>query len=46
MFYLNRLKPEFSRDKVGREPNERFAAECARLNRRPPTRLPPDWTTP
>jgi len=46
MFYLNRLKPEFSRNKVGREPNERFAAECARPDRRPRMRRPPDWSTP
>ena len=27
MFFLNRLKPEFSRDRGGRLPNENFAAE-------------------
>ena len=31
MFFLNRLKPEFSRDPDGRMPNEKFAAECNRL---------------
>ena len=31
MFFLNRLKPEFSRDPEGRIPNENFAAECNRL---------------
>jgi adenylate cyclase len=31
MFFLNRLKPEFSRDAEGRLPNEKFAAECDRL---------------
>jgi adenylate cyclase len=28
MFFLNRLRPEFSRDPDGRAPNEKFAAEC------------------
>ena len=28
MFFLNRLKPEFSRDADGRIPNENFVAEC------------------
>ena len=31
MFFLNRLKPEFSRDPDGRIPNENFTAECNRL---------------
>lgn len=31
MFFLDRLKPEFSRDAEGRLPNEKFAAECSRL---------------
>jgi adenylate cyclase len=31
MFFLNRLKPEFSRDPEGRTPNQAFAAECNRL---------------
>ena len=31
MFFLNRLKPEFSRDTEGRIPNGDFAAECNRL---------------
>jgi class 3 adenylate cyclase len=31
MFFLNRLKPEYSRDADGRTPNERFVAECQRM---------------
>jgi class 3 adenylate cyclase len=31
MFFLNRLKQEFSRDEVGHRPNETFAAEYNRL---------------
>jgi adenylate cyclase len=31
MFFLNRLKPDLSRDAEGRLPNEKFAAECSRL---------------
>ena len=31
MFFLNRLKPEFSRDPAGHRPNENFAAEYDRL---------------
>jgi adenylate cyclase len=31
MFFLNRLKPEFSRDADGRIPNENFIAECNQL---------------
>jgi hypothetical protein len=31
MFFLNRLKPEFSRDPEGRTPNQNFAAERNRL---------------
>ena len=31
MFFLNRLKPEFSRDPEGRTPNQNFATECNRL---------------
>ncbi len=31
MFFLNRLKPEFSRDPESRTPNPSFAAECNRL---------------
>ncbi len=31
MFFLNRLKPEFSRDPEGRIPSQNFAAECNRL---------------
>jgi adenylate cyclase len=30
-FFLNRLKPELSRDPEGRPPNPSFAAECNRL---------------
>jgi hypothetical protein len=31
MFFLNRLRPELSRDVEGRTPNEKFAIECNRL---------------
>jgi adenylate cyclase len=31
MFFLNRLRPEFSRDPEGSWPNQRFATECNRL---------------
>ncbi len=31
MFFLNRLRPEFSRDPEGSSPNQRFATECNRL---------------
>ena len=31
MFFLNRLKREFSRDAEGRAPSQAFAAECSRL---------------
>jgi len=31
MYFLNRLKPELSRDAAGLEPNEKFTQECARL---------------
>ena len=31
MFFLDRLRPELSRDAEGRVPNEKFAAECNRL---------------
>ncbi|HEY1944422.1 MAG TPA: adenylate/guanylate cyclase domain-containing protein [Roseiarcus sp.] len=31
MFFLNRLKPEYSRDADCRVPNEKFVAECSRL---------------
>ena len=30
MFFLDRLRPELSRDAEGRRPNEKFAAECSR----------------
>jgi adenylate cyclase len=39
MFFLNRLKPEFSRDALGHRPNESFAAEYDRLIRRFPKQL-------
>jgi adenylate cyclase len=31
MFFLNRLRPDLSRDPEGRQPNDKFAAECKRL---------------
>ena len=31
MYFINRLKPEFSRDSEGRAPNEHFLAKCNRL---------------
>jgi class 3 adenylate cyclase len=31
MFFLDRLRPEYSRDADGRIPNEKLAAECGRL---------------
>ena len=39
MFFLNRLKPEFSRDPEGSLPNENFAAEYDRLTGRSPAQL-------
>jgi adenylate cyclase len=39
MFFLNRLRPEFSRDRGGCEPNESFAAEYDRLTRGTPGQL-------
>ena len=36
MFFLNRLKPEFSSDRDGQQPNENFAAEYDRLTGRSP----------
>ena len=39
MFFLNRLKREFSRDEAGRRPNESFAAEYDRLTGGAPARL-------
>jgi adenylate cyclase len=42
MFFLNRLKPEFSRDQDGREPNESFDAEYDRLTQWPPMQLMQD----
>ena len=46
MFFLNRLKPEFSSDQDGHEPNESFAAEYDRLTQRPPTQLLQDPFSP
>ena len=40
MFFLNRLKPEFSRDQGGRLPNENFAVGYDRRTSRLPVRLP------
>jgi adenylate cyclase len=31
MFFLNRLRPEYSRDPDGRAPNQSFATECNRV---------------
>jgi adenylate cyclase len=45
MFFLNRLKPEFSRDLAGHRPSESFAAECERLTRRPPAQLGQDTSS-
>ena len=39
MFFLNRLKPEFSRDAAGHQPNQSFAAEYDRLTGRLPPQL-------
>jgi adenylate cyclase len=39
MFFLNRLRPELSRDDAGLEPNESFVAEYNRLTRRPSAEL-------
>jgi hypothetical protein len=39
MFFLNRLKPEFSRDPGGHRPNESFAAEYGRLTGGSPTQF-------
>jgi class 3 adenylate cyclase len=44
MFFLNRLKQEFSRDEAGHRPNESFAAEYDRLTRRPPGQLLQDFS--
>jgi class 3 adenylate cyclase len=44
MFFLNRLKPEFSSDQDGHEPNESFAAEYDRLTGRSPAMQ--DWLAP
>jgi adenylate cyclase len=42
MFFLNRLKPEFSSDQDGQQPNESFAAEYDRLTGRSPPQLMQD----
>jgi adenylate cyclase len=39
MFFLNRLKQEFSRDPTGHRPNESFAAEYDRLTGRAPAQF-------
>ena len=46
MFFLNRLKPEFSSDQHGQRPNETFAAEYDRLTGRPPSQLTEDLSSP
>jgi len=45
MFFLNRLKPEFSSDQEGQQPNESFAAEYDRLTGRSPPQAVQDWTS-
>jgi adenylate cyclase len=45
MFFLNRLKPEFSSDQDGQLPNESFAAEYDRLTGRSPPQLMQDWSS-
>ncbi len=44
MFFLNRLREEFSHDQAGCRPNESFAAEYDRLTRRPPGQLLQDFS--
>jgi adenylate cyclase len=46
MFFLNRLRQEFSRDPAGSLPNKSFAAEYDRLSRRPPAQLREDSSSP
>ena len=46
MFFINRLKPEFSRDDAGCEPNADLAAEFDRLTRRPSAQLPQNFWSP
>jgi adenylate cyclase len=46
MFFLDRLKEDFSHDQAGRLPNESFAAECERLVRRPSRQLIQDFWSP
>jgi adenylate cyclase len=46
VFFLNRLKPEFSRDPAGQLPNESFAAEYERLTGGSPAQLAPDLWSP
>ena len=46
MFFLNRLKQEYSHDDAGHRPNKSFAAEYDRLTGRPPAQLMPDLWSP
>ncbi len=46
MFFLDRLKQEFSRDEAGHRPNETFAAEYDRLAGRSPAQLMQDLSSP
>jgi adenylate cyclase len=46
VFFLNRLKPEFSRDPAGHLPNESFAAEYDRLTGGLPAQLMQDLWSP
>jgi class 3 adenylate cyclase len=45
MFFLNRLKQQFSRDEAGQWPSERFASEYGGLTGWPPARrMPESWS--
>jgi adenylate cyclase len=46
MFFLNRLKQDFSRDQAGHRPNESFAAEYDRLTGGLPAQLMQDLWSP
>jgi adenylate cyclase len=46
MFFLDRLKEQFSRDVAGCRPNDSFAAEYDRLTRRPRAQLMQDLSSP
>jgi hypothetical protein len=46
MFFLNRLKPDFSSDQCGQQPNQSFAAEYDRLTGRSPPQLMRDPSSP